>query len=162
MGFGALAIFIGASASMGQEAPKAQAGTEVVDAQDWKASALRPGDVLSVSVFRVPEFSKQVRIDEDGTFIYPLCGEIKAAGRTVRVIAKELEQVFSVSVLCCCLIRVVNDSVRICYDNVALIIRNSHSNNVCHRARSDITGSHTVSACRLGGWRNELGSPYPK
>ena len=59
--------------------------------QDWKASALRPGDVLSISVFRVPEFSKNVRIDEDGCFVYPLCGEIKAAGRTVRAIAKELE-----------------------------------------------------------------------
>ena len=64
---------------------------KVADAQDWKASALRPGDVLSISVFRVPEFSKNVRIDEDGCFVYPLCGEIKAAGKTVRSIAKELE-----------------------------------------------------------------------
>ena len=64
---------------------------ELVKAEDWRASTLRPGDVLSISVFRVPEFSKNVRIDEDGTFIYPMCGEIEAAGKTVRAIAKELE-----------------------------------------------------------------------
>lgn len=73
-----------------QEATKTAAKN--TEDKEWKASALRPGDVLSVSVFRVPEFSKTVRIDEDGTFLYPLCGEIKAEGLTVRAIAKELEQ----------------------------------------------------------------------
>ena len=87
------AILIAASALLfsqdngGADTAKA----EVAESKEWKASALRPGDVLSISVFRVPEFSKDVRIDEDGSFIYPLCGEIKAAGRTVRTIAKEIE-----------------------------------------------------------------------
>ncbi len=44
----------------------------VAESKEWKASALRPGDVLSISVFRVPEFRKDVRIDEDGLFVYPL------------------------------------------------------------------------------------------
>ena len=56
-----------------------------------KASMLRAGDVLSVSVFRVQEFSKTVRVEEDGTFHYPLCGDIKAAGLTPRDVARELE-----------------------------------------------------------------------
>ena len=59
---------------------------------EWKASTLQPGDVLSIQVFRVAEFSKVVRIEEDGTFRYPLCGTIKASGLTARAIAEELEK----------------------------------------------------------------------
>ena len=59
---------------------------------DWKASTLRPGDVLSVQVFRVAEFSKTVRIEEDGAFSYPLCGTVQAAGKTAREVARELEK----------------------------------------------------------------------
>jgi polysaccharide export outer membrane protein len=59
---------------------------------DWKASTLQPGDVLSIHVFRVAEFSKVVRIEEDGTFRYPLCGTITASGQTARAIAEEIEQ----------------------------------------------------------------------
>jgi polysaccharide export outer membrane protein len=59
---------------------------------DWKASTLQPGDVLSINVFRVAEFSKVVRIEEDGTFSYPLCGIIKASGLTARSIGEELEK----------------------------------------------------------------------
>ena len=68
----------------------ASAGAERMD--DWKASTLRPGDVLQIEVFRVSEFSKTVRIEEDGAFAYPLCGIIEAAGKTTRDIAKELEK----------------------------------------------------------------------
>ncbi|MBQ9368993.1 MAG: SLBB domain-containing protein [Victivallales bacterium] len=59
---------------------------------DWNPSALRPGDVLSVNVFRVPDFSKTVRIEEDGTFIFPFCGAVPAVGKTPREIARELEK----------------------------------------------------------------------
>ena len=59
---------------------------------DWKASTLQPGDVLSIQVFRVAEFSKTVRIEEDGTFRYPLCGTIEASGKTARAIAEEIEK----------------------------------------------------------------------
>ena len=58
---------------------------------NWKASSLQAGDVLSISVFRVEEFSRTVRIEENGVFSYPLCGEIQAAGKTAREIGKELE-----------------------------------------------------------------------
>lgn len=59
---------------------------------NWKASTLQPGDVLSISVFRTAEFSKTVRIEEDGTFSYPMCGIIKASGFTARAIGDELEK----------------------------------------------------------------------
>ena len=59
---------------------------------NWKASTLQPGDVLAISVFRVAEFTKTVRIEEDGTFSYPLCGTIQASGLTARTISTELEK----------------------------------------------------------------------
>ena len=62
------------------------------NADDWKASTLQPGDVLSIQVFRVAEFSKVIRIEEDGTFRYPFCGTIKASGLTARTIAEKLEK----------------------------------------------------------------------
>lgn len=58
----------------------------------WKASTLQPGDVLSINVFRVAEFSKVVRIEEDGTFSYPMCGTVQASGLTARIIGNELEK----------------------------------------------------------------------
>lgn len=62
---------------------------------DWKASTLRPGDVLSINVFRVAEFSKSVRVEEDGTFSYPLCGDIKASGMTAREVGHQLEKLLA-------------------------------------------------------------------
>ena len=62
---------------------------------DWNPSSLRPGDVLSINVFRVPDFSKTVRIEEDGTFLFPFCGAVMALGKTPREIARELEKLLS-------------------------------------------------------------------
>lgn len=58
--------------------------------QNWIPGALRPGDTISISVFRVSEFDRTVRIEEDGTFRFPLCGNIEAAGKMPRDIALEL------------------------------------------------------------------------
>ena len=52
------------------------------NADDWKASTLQPGDVLSIQVFRVAEFSKVIRIEEDGTFRYPFCAIMAGVART--------------------------------------------------------------------------------
>ncbi len=65
---------------------------------DWNPSVLRPGDVIQIEVFRMAEFSKSVRIEENGTFIYPLCGEIQAAGLTPRDISKEMAKRLSVQI----------------------------------------------------------------
>ena len=59
---------------------------------DFMASTLRPGDVLNINVFRAQEFSKTVRIEEDGKFTYPMCGEINAKGLTARQVGLELEK----------------------------------------------------------------------
>lgn len=52
------------------------------------AYKIGPLDVLSISVFKVPDLNKDVQVAEDGTINYPLIGDIPAAGKT----AHELEQ----------------------------------------------------------------------
>ena len=50
-----------------------------------------PQDVLKVTVFGVPELTRDVTVDADGTFDFPLVGRIKAAGQTVRAVEAELK-----------------------------------------------------------------------
>lgn len=45
---------------------------------------LLPGDRINVFVFENPELSRDATIGPDGTFRYPLIGEVRAAGRTLR------------------------------------------------------------------------------
>jgi polysaccharide export outer membrane protein len=54
------------------------------------ANTLRPGDVLKISVFRLPEFDTVVRIEQNESFRFPQCGEIKTAGLSTSQVAKEL------------------------------------------------------------------------
>jgi polysaccharide export outer membrane protein len=48
-------------------------------------------DVLKVTVFGVSELTRDVTVDTDGTFDFPLIGRIKAAGLTVRAIETEIK-----------------------------------------------------------------------
>jgi polysaccharide export outer membrane protein len=52
---------------------------------------IRPFDVLDVTVFKVPDLSKTVKVDSAGTIIYPLIGEIPAAGKTPHELERDLE-----------------------------------------------------------------------
>lgn len=54
------------------------------------ANNLRAGDVLKISVFRLPEFDTVVRIEQNGCFRFPQCGEIKAVGLSTGDVAREL------------------------------------------------------------------------
>jgi polysaccharide biosynthesis/export protein len=51
-----------------------------------------PLDVLDVSVFKVPDLSKTVQVADDGTINFPLIGDVKAAGKTVRELERDLTQ----------------------------------------------------------------------
>jgi polysaccharide export outer membrane protein len=51
-----------------------------------------PLDVLDVSVFKVPDLTKTVQVDEDGTINFPLVGDVKAAGRTAHQLEQDLTQ----------------------------------------------------------------------
>jgi polysaccharide export outer membrane protein len=57
-----------------------------------KTYKIGPRDVLDITVFKVSDLSKTVRVSETGTFTYPLIGELQAAGKTAREIEKELVQ----------------------------------------------------------------------
>lgn len=63
--------------------------------QQTSTSQLRPGDTLQISVFRAPEFDRSVRVEEDGFFSFPLCGEIEAANHSPREVARFLEEKLS-------------------------------------------------------------------
>lgn len=51
-----------------------------------------PQDVLKVTVFGVAELTRDVTVDADGTFDFPLIGRVKAAGLTVHGIEAELKE----------------------------------------------------------------------
>ena len=63
--------------------------------QESLSSVLRPGDVLSITVFRVAELSQEVQIGEDGTFSFPMCGYVQAGGLTPKEVALKLTEELS-------------------------------------------------------------------
>lgn len=72
------------AAILGSQAPAASVprATEYV---------VGPQDVLKVTVFGVAELTREVTVDTDGTFDFPLIGRVKAAGRTVHAIEADLK-----------------------------------------------------------------------
>jgi polysaccharide export outer membrane protein len=57
-----------------------------------EAYKIAPLDVLDVTVFKVPDLSKTVQVEADGTITYPLIGQVPAAGKTAHELARHLEQ----------------------------------------------------------------------
>jgi polysaccharide export outer membrane protein len=51
---------------------------------------LGPEDEIEISVWKEPDLTKQIAIRPDGKISYPLIGEIKAAGKTVRQLREEI------------------------------------------------------------------------
>lgn len=49
-----------------------------------------PMDVLEVSVFGVPDLTKEVQVSDDGTINYPLIGQVSALGKTTTQLEAEL------------------------------------------------------------------------
>lgn len=56
------------------------------------AHLLQPGDVLEISVHEHPEFSLKLRVDTDGSIRFPLCGKVRARGRTAGQISEALSE----------------------------------------------------------------------
>lgn len=54
------------------------------------AYKIGPLDILSISVFKVPDLTKDLQVAADGTINYPLVGELPAAGRTAQQLEQEL------------------------------------------------------------------------
>ena len=51
---------------------------------------VKPGDTLMVSVWKEPELHRPVLVEPDGTFSFPLCGQIDARGKTVGQLQQEI------------------------------------------------------------------------
>ncbi len=58
--------------------PAAPAGAPVLDAY-----TVKPGDVLSISVWKEPDLQGPVLVRPDGSFSFPLAGQMDARGKTV-------------------------------------------------------------------------------
>jgi polysaccharide export outer membrane protein len=49
---------------------------------------VKPGDVLSISVWKEPDLQRQTLVRPDGSFSFPLVGEVNARGKTVAELNK--------------------------------------------------------------------------
>lgn len=67
-------------------------GAAPAAAQDTTA-AVRPADVIRLSVWRQPELSGEFPIAPDGTILHPLLTEVRVAGRTRAQVREGLRQV---------------------------------------------------------------------
>lgn len=54
------------------------------------AYVLQPGDVVRVFVFESPDLSQSAVVGPDGNIRYPLVGEVRASGRTLRQLESSL------------------------------------------------------------------------
>ncbi len=62
------------------------------NASDAPAFLLGPGDVIEVSVWKDQDLTRQVIVQPDGYISFPLIGEVKAAGRTIPEVRKEVSK----------------------------------------------------------------------
>lgn len=53
---------------------------------------LSPGDLLDISVFQVPDLSKEVQVDAAGQISLPLIGNLQAGGQTAHALEAEIAE----------------------------------------------------------------------
>jgi polysaccharide export outer membrane protein len=71
---------------------EAQAAAAEVAPPDQEKYRLGPEDVIEVSVWKEPDMTKQLVVQPDGKVYYPLVGEIRASGRTVKQLQEEISK----------------------------------------------------------------------
>lgn len=69
---------------------EAQAAAAAATPPDVDSYLLGPEDALEISVWKEPELTKQMVVRPDGMISYPLIGEVKAAGHTVKQLQEEI------------------------------------------------------------------------
>lgn len=67
--------------------PKSEGGAAV--SADYK---IGPSDVLKIGVWSEEKFSGLFTVDQDGNFVYPLIGDLKAGGLTTAEVKQKVEQ----------------------------------------------------------------------
>ena len=53
---------------------------------------VKPGDLLSISVWKEPDLQRPALVRPDGSFSFPLVGEVDAKGKTVADLTKTMSQ----------------------------------------------------------------------
>ena len=71
---------------------EAQATAAEVTPIDQEKYLLGPEDVVEVSVWKEPDMTRQLVVQPDGKIYYPLVGEIRAAGKTVKQLQEEISK----------------------------------------------------------------------
>lgn len=78
-------------AATGLVTPLVSHGQEAAKAAPTAASyGVNPGDILEISVWKEEDLQKQVIVRPDGFFSFPLTGDIRAAGRSIEEIRKDV------------------------------------------------------------------------
>lgn len=91
---GVLVLALGAAGCSPRLSPtvQAQAAASEVATPDPERYRLGPEDVIEISVWKEPEMTKTLIVQPDGKIFYPLIGEIRAAGKTVKEIQEEVSK----------------------------------------------------------------------
>jgi polysaccharide biosynthesis/export protein len=71
---------------------EAQAAAVEVSPPDQEKYLLGPEDMIEVSVWKEPDMTKQLVVQPDGKIFYPLVGEIRAAGKTVKQLQEDISK----------------------------------------------------------------------
>jgi polysaccharide biosynthesis/export protein len=71
---------------------ESEAAIAEITPPDQERYRLGPEDVVEVSVWKEPDMTKQLVVQPDGKIFYPLVGEIRAAGKTVKQLQDEISK----------------------------------------------------------------------
>ncbi len=81
------------------EAPESAGGVTVRGASVSNDYVLRPGDSIQVTVFREAELATRTRISADGSIIFPLLGEVKIGGTSVKAAREKVRSLLEADYL---------------------------------------------------------------
>jgi polysaccharide biosynthesis/export protein len=85
-------LFLSGCASQTYTAVDAQTTAAEVTPPDQGKYFLGPEDVVEVSVWKEPDMTKQLVVQADGKIYYPLVGEVRASGKTVKQLQEEISK----------------------------------------------------------------------
>ena len=83
-------LLYAAVALMAMAAAGSPRAADVVPARDLYK--VNPGDVLEISVWKEPDLQRQLLVNPDGHFAFPLAGDLTAEGKTVEQLRQELTE----------------------------------------------------------------------
>ena len=89
-------IFVTGCSSMNSTLPSGDAAYKIMpppapDSAERADYKIGPLDVLSINVFQEPDLSfKELQVDASGNVVFPLIGDIRAAGKSAQEFSKEI------------------------------------------------------------------------